>query len=269
MAASGPRRLELPIIGNRLLACLPKPEQARLVSLLNRIPLEDKQVLYRQGEVIDRVWFPDSGVISLVTTMDDGKSVEVGTLGNEGVVGIHGLHGSTTMPCEALVQMRGEARMLTMEDLHREARTGSTLADLLGRYLHAFLIQTMQTAACNKLHSIRQRAAYKILEIHDRTEVDRFPLTHEALATLLGVRRSSVSGAARSLQTAGAIDYRHGRMVIRDRPKLDAASCECYKVVQEHFRQLLPHLAGRTNDDAEAAPSRRRSPILTDLIFFG
>jgi CRP-like cAMP-binding protein len=264
MGAPRPRPHDLPKISNRLLASLPKPEQARLASHLNRVQLKQNQVLQRQGELIDRVWFPDSGAISLVTIMDDGKSVEVGTVGNEGVVGIHGLYGSARMPCDALVVIRGEARMLMMEDLHRETRPGDPLADLLDRYSHALLIQTMQTAACNGLHSITQRAAHNILTLHDRTELDPLPLTHEVLATLLGVRRSSVTVVARSLQASGAIDYRHGNMVIRNRLKLESACCECYKVVQEHFRQLLPCVAGRTKDDAETEP--RRSQILTQVI---
>ena len=228
-----------PASRNHLLATLPALERARLAPRLLRIPFKTKQVLYRQGQPIDRLYFPDSGVISLVSTMDDGKSVEVGVVGNEGAIGIHALYGSATMPCEALAHMPGEADSLTVTDLRWDSRNGGPLTVLLGRYSQSLLIQAMQTAACNRLHSIRQRAARWILTVHDRVQADRFPLTQELLATMLGARRPTVTILALSLQRAGLIEYRHGRMVICDRPRLEAASCECYRLVEEHVAQIL------------------------------
>jgi CRP-like cAMP-binding protein len=186
------------------------------------------------------VYFPDAGVISLVAVTGEGKSVEVATIGREGVVGIRAIYAAPTMPFEAVVQSSGEARALSPQDLLRESRAGGTLAELLGRYTQALLVQAMQSAACNRLHSLRQRTARWMLMMHDRTGVDRFPLTQEFLAFLLGVRRPSIVGVAQSLHRSRLIDYRHGTIVIRDRLGLEAASCECYRIVQTFFERLLP-----------------------------
>lgn len=227
-----------PTTGNHLLARLPPAEQARLASRLVPVPLKPKQVLYRQGQPIDKLYFLDSGVISLISMMGDGKSVEVGIVGKEGAIGIHALYGPATMPCEALVQVAGQAESLKLADFRSDSRNGRLLTDQLCRYSQALLIQIIQTAACNRLHSLRQRAARWILTTHDRAGVNRFPLTQELLAIMLGVRRPSVTVAALSLQRSGLIDYRHGRMVIRDRAGLEAASCECYRSIKEHVAQL-------------------------------
>lgn len=228
-----------PASGNHLLARLPLAEQARIASRLVPVLLKPKQVLYRQGQPIDKLYFLDSGVISLISMMGDGKSVEVGVVGQEGAVGIHALYGPATMPCEALVQVAGQAESLKLADLRSDSRNGRLLTDQLCRYSQALLIQIIQTAGCNRLHSLRQRAARWILTMQDRAGTDRFPLTQELLAIMLGVRRPSVTVAALSLQRSGLIDYRHGRMAIRNRPGLEAASCECYRSIKEHVAQLL------------------------------
>jgi CRP-like cAMP-binding protein len=268
MNALRPRRLEHPAFGNRLLASLSESEQARIAPHLVRVPLKLKKVLFHQGQPIDGVYFPESGAISLVYATDKGKSVEVGLIGNEGVVGVHAVFASAT-PFDALVQVQGEAWLLRTEDLRHESRDGGILVGLLLRYSHAFLIQTMQTAACNKLHSIRQRIVRWILMMHDRAKADKFPLTHESVAAMLGVRRSGITVVARTLQRAGFISYQHGQILIRDRAKLEAASCECYKVVQEHFGRLFPSSSSQTDDDAAlASSSRMRSQPLRLIPFF-
>jgi len=226
--------------GNRLLAALPDSERSRLSSRLVRVRLTSKQVLYRQEQLIHRVYFPDSGVVSLLPVMGDGELVGVGVVGNEGVVGVHALYPSATMPCEAVVQCPGEAWALSANDLRREIRARGVLADLLGRYSHALLNQAMQVAACNALHSIRQRTARWILEVDQRTDGASFPLTQEVLGNVVGVRRATINAVARDLHRLGLIEYRRGRMRVRNRRRLLAASCECRLVMQAHFARLLP-----------------------------
>lgn len=225
--------------GNRLLEAIPAAERAWLEPRWSHASFKFKQVLYRLGEPIERLYFLDSGVVSLVSVMRDGRSAEVATVGTEGAVGIHVLYGATTMPCEVVAQSSVEARVIHVEDLWADSRLGGSLPSMLCRYSHTLLLQAMQTAACNKLHSIRQRAARWILTMHDRVGADSFPLTQELLGVMLGARRQSVNGVAKSLQRARAIDYRHGTMVIRNRAKLEQAACDCYRIVRDQFEKTV------------------------------
>ena len=224
---------------NRLLRDLPNLERAWVERRSTRVPLARKQVLYRQGQPIDRLYFPDSGVVSLVSVMSGGESAEIGTIGPEGVVGVHALFGCSGMPCDAVVQMPGWARVVRLDDIWAASHAMGELLPMLCRYGHALLLQTMQTAACNTVHPIRQRAARWILMMHDAAGSDAFPLTQELLGLMLGARRQSVNAVARSLQRANAIAYRHGQMVICDRVKLEAAACDCYGVVRDQFASLF------------------------------
>lgn len=223
------------VSANHLLEAVPASERAWLEPRWSRLSLKFKQVLYRQGDPIDRLYFLDSGVVSLVSVMRDGRSAEVATVGTEGVIGVHVMYGATTMPCEVVVQSAAEARVIQVRDLWANSRRGGSLAPMLCRYAHALLTQTMQTAACNKLHSIRQRAARWILTMHDRVGADSFQLTQELLGVMLGARRQSVNAVARALQRARAIDYRHGKMLIRNRAKLEQVACDCYAIVRDQF----------------------------------
>ena len=236
--------------GNRLLEAIPGAERAWLEPRWTRVSLKFKQVLYRLGDPIERLYFLDSGVVSLVSVMRDGRSAEVATVGTEGAIGIHALYGASTMPCEVVAQSSAEARVIHVKDLWADSRVGGSLPPMLCRYAHALLLQTMQTAACNKLHSIRQRAARWILTMHDRVGADSFPLTQELLGVMLGARRQSVSGVAKSLQRARVIDYRHGTMVIRDRAKLEHAACDCYRIVRDQFVQTVARDGSRRTSPA-------------------
>ena len=233
------RRQQTGLSGNHLLEAVPPSERAWLEPRWSRVSLKFKQILYRLGDPIDRVYFLDSGVVSLVSVMQDGRSAEVATVGTEGAIGIHVLYGASTMPCEVVAQSAAEARVIHVDDLWAGSRMGGTLPPMLCRYAHTLLMQTMQTAACNKLHSIRQRAARWILTMHDRVGVDSFPLTQELLGVMLGARRQSVNAVARSLQHARAIDYRHGTMVVRNRKKLEDVACDCYRIVRDQFAKML------------------------------
>jgi CRP-like cAMP-binding protein len=241
---------------NLLLAALPELERARLAGHLARIPLRLKQVLYHPGQTIDTLYFPDAGVVSLVSTMADGRSMEVGIVGSDGVVGVHALYDNARMPWAAVVQLAGEAWALPIRDLRRQQRVGGALTDVLGRYVQTVLIQAMQSGACAGLHSIRQRAARWILTTQDLAKAHHLSVTQERLALMLGVRRPTVSVVARSLQRARLIDYRHGKLAILDRAGLKRASCECYVTLREQQRHTFV-----TSPDSP----KRHSRSLTDM----
>jgi len=222
---------------NRLLLAVPTEERATIEARGQRIALRPKQILYRQGDTVDRVYLLGSGAVSLLSVMLDGRCADVGLVGCEGAVGV--VCGLSVMPCEAVVQASGDALMLHMDVLQENAASGGRFSTLLCHYSHALLLQTMQNAACNKLHTVKQRAARWLLAMQDRSGGSALPLTQEALGTMLGVRRQSVNAVAQGLQDADAIDYRHGRVVIRDRAKLQAAACECHRIIYNHFTTLF------------------------------
>lgn len=240
--------------GNQLLEAIEASEREWLESRSSRVSLKFKQVLYRLGDPIDRLYFLDSGVVSLVSVMRDGRSAEVASVGTEGVIGVHVMYGATRMLCEVVAQSPVDARVMNVDDLWADSRMGGALPPMLCRYAHALLVQTMQNAACNKLYSIRQRAARWILTMQDRVGADSFPLTQELLGMMLGARRQSVNAVARSLQRARAIDYRHSAMVVRNRAKLEHAACECYRIVHDQFTRTLTR-------SGEREPGRATPPL--------
>lgn len=228
---------------NRLLAALTADEFRRLRPMLTTVPLKFKQSLQKQGENVSHVYFPGGGVCSLTTVMEDGRMVEVATVGSEGVVGIAAFFGDELPPGEALVQVPvpgGEAEMMAVNDFRREMERRGELFELVRRYSIALTALVMQSAACNSLHSAEERCARWLLMTHDRVDGDEFLLTQEFLAVMLGVRRSTVTVIAGALHKARLIDYSHRRIKIVDRSGLEAASCECYRVVHAQFQRLLP-----------------------------
>ena len=225
---------------NRLLAALPADEYERLSADATAVPLPVGKILHRPGEPPDLVYFPSSGVCSFTTRMRDGRIVEVGTIGREGFVGLSAHLGEPLQNVETIVQVPGEDALAVRLDMFRaELERGGTLRTLVARYAQAFLALMMQSVACNALHDVPQRAARWLLMTADRTG-DRFQLTHEYLAAMLGVRRPTVTLIARDLQAAGLIAYRRREIVITDRAGLEKAACECYGVVKAQFDRLLP-----------------------------
>lgn len=224
---------------NRLLAALPKEEYKRLLPNLESVSLEFKQVLYQPDELIRYVYFPTNSVISLLTIMEDGNIVEVGTVGNEGIAGLPVFLGAEKIPSQAISQIPGDAMRMRADVLKREVTPGSPLYTLLQRYTQGLLNQLAQSAACNRLHSIEQRFCRWLLMSQDRVESDRFILTQEFLSQMLGVRRASVNEVATTIQKAGIIRYSRGKMTICDRLGLEATACECYRVVKQEFDRLL------------------------------
>lgn len=226
-------------IQNQLLCALPQEELQRFTPHLEFISLPFKHVLYEPNQLIKYVYFPNQGVVSMVTTTEEGETVEAATVGNEGMIAISVLLGVDQIPLQAISQVPGNAWRMRTETFKQQVKPDTLLYTLLLRYTQALMSQLSQTVACNRLHSVEERFCRWLLMCHDRVGTDEFFLTQELLSQMLGVRRASVSVVAAILQKAGFIRYSRGRIQIRDRQGLEAASCECYRVVKEEFDRLL------------------------------
>jgi CRP-like cAMP-binding protein len=224
---------------NRLLAALPRDEYDRLHPNLVKVSLPLKEILYEANGPIPHVFFPLNGVVSLVILMESGFTLEVGTIGNEGMVGTPVFLGSESSPTRAISQVPGEALRMEAKVFQEEMKRGGPLYDLVQRYTQAMINQISQSTVCNRRHSVQKRMCRWLLMSHDRVGSDEFQLTQEFLSQMLGVRRPTVSAVAGILQKAGLLTYHRGRMTILDRKGLEAASCECYQVVREELDRLL------------------------------
>jgi CRP-like cAMP-binding protein len=224
---------------NRLLSGLPREVQLMLLPRMERVSLGIRHSLHQAGAPISHLWFPLSGVISLVITLKNGISVEVGTIGNEGVVGMPVFHGAERSATHAFCQVAGQAMKMRVETFKRAVEEHPELNEMVRRYAQAMTQQTMQSTACNHAHTVQQRMCRWLLMTHDRVGADEFHLTQEFLAQMLGVRRPSVTVVAGVLQKAGLISYRRGRIRIADRAGLEAGACECYDAVRTELDRLL------------------------------
>jgi len=224
---------------NLMLAFLPPDERDRLRPKLQAVDLEQGQVLYEPSIRVEHVFFVDQGMISVVSTMRNGASIEVGTIGNEGMAGLAVVLGVEAVPYRYVVQVAGKARRMTAEALVAELKTDGLLLKLLNRYHAAFNTQVMQGMACNGLHSVVQRCCRWLLTTQDRLGSRELNITHEFLAQMLGVRRASVTEVLRPLQTDGLIRASRGKVVIVDPKRLADASCECYGVIRNEYQRLL------------------------------
>ena len=226
-------------VGNQLIAALPQQEYERLLPNLEPVSLSIKQVLYEANEPIEYAYFPNSGASSMLNLMEDGQTIEAATIGKEGMVGVPLLLGTTQIPLQVIVQIPGDGLRMKAEVFKAEVDWGCPLHTLLLRYMQTLMNQISQTAACNRFHSVEARCCRWLLMTHDRVESDSFPLTHEFLSYMLGVRRAGVSEVAATLQRSGLIDYHRGRITIRDRKGLEASACECYQSTKREFERLL------------------------------
>ncbi len=226
-------------IENRLLAALPVEQYERLRPHLQRIEFALGEVVYEFAGHLDYVFFPTTSIISLLYTMENGASAEMGLTGNDGVVGIALFMGGGTMPNRAVVQSAGGALRMKAKILQEEFALGGKFQQLLLRYTQALITQISQTAVCNRLHSVEQQLCRWLLLSHDRLNTDELVMTQELIADMLGVRREGVTVAAGRLQDDGAISYVRGRIQILNRQKLEATVCECYGVVKDEFDRLL------------------------------
>ncbi len=224
---------------NRLLAALRREDYERLFPRLEPITFALGDVLYESGRRMDCVYFPTTAIVSLVYTMKDGATVEMGLAGNDGVVGIALFLGGDTTPNRAVVQIAGGAIGMPAQVLQEEFKRGSSLQLLLLRYTQALITQISQTAVCNRLHSLQQRLSRWLLLCLDRVGSNDLHMTQEFISNMLGGRRESVTVAAGRLQDAGLITYSRGHITVLDRPGLEATACECYRVVQNEFERLF------------------------------
>jgi len=195
-------------------------------------------VIWEPNQPIENIYFPLDAVASILAVTEEGL-VEVGTVGNEGVVGLPVFLGAETSPGKCLIQMAGEAERISTPMFLREIRQDGRLRQLLNRYTQGFMTQVSQSTACNRAHTVEQRLARWLLILRDRVGKNEFPITHEFLGQMLGVRRATVTDTAAALQRAGLIRYRRGLITLRDGDGLEEAACECYRIVRDEFKRLL------------------------------
>lgn len=238
---------------NRLLAALPATELLRLAPYLEAMPLSLGSAIYESGAAQDHVYFPASGIVSLLYVMNDGAAAEIAVVGNEGMVGIALFMGGGTTPSRAVVQSAGMAWRLDAAHIKAEFGRGGALQRLLLRYTQALITQMTQTAVCNRHHVLEQQLCRWLLLSLDRLPSRELVMTQQLIANMLGVRREGVAEAAGRLQVDGLIEYRRGRISVLDRAKLEKRVCECYGVVRREYDRLLA---------PEAAPANARVAAL-------
>jgi CRP-like cAMP-binding protein len=242
---------------NRLLVSLKQADQDDLLPHLESVMLDYRQPLYDAYQRIEFVHFIESGVASLVNTMANGVSAEVGTVGNEGVVGLPILLGDDQAPTSVYMQVPGRGLRMRAAIFREKMERSGPLRTIMLRYAHTFFNQVAQSAACAHFHSLEQRCCRWLLTTRDRMPSDEFPLTQEFLAMMLGVRRPGVTMAACALRRAKLIDYRRGRVTILDRRGLEDTACECYAMAKAEIDRLLGPAVS-----AVPAPARRAAEHL-------
>jgi CRP-like cAMP-binding protein len=216
---------------NLLLRRLSSSAVENLEPHLHPIQLEVRQAIYEPHQTVQYAYFLESGMISMVSLMEDGRSIEVGTVGKEGIAGGFLILGRDVTFCQFFVQIAGYGHRIGAEALREMAARSSELKQIILRYEDLFLAQTLQAVACNGLHTVQQRCCRWLLMARDRAESDELLLTHEFLALMLGVRRASITEVLQPLQEAGLVRSVRGEITILDRPQLEAAACECYRIM--------------------------------------
>jgi CRP-like cAMP-binding protein len=225
---------------NRLLRALAPATVQQVLLTLQPLALRLKDTLITRDAPITAVYFPLDAVVSVVSTLADGTTLEVATIGNEGVVGVPRFLQGSSMPFTAIVQVPGAALKMEAEVFAQAVgEVGSDFYGVLARYTQVWCTQLGQHAVCNRLHRVGERCAHWLLQTQDRVGRAAFPLTQEFLAVMLGVRRTSVTDVARQLQQAGLIRYQRGVIQVLDRPGLEAASCACYGLIARETERLL------------------------------
>jgi CRP-like cAMP-binding protein len=237
---------------NHLLAGIDPGERARLLASASLVQQEFRSVLFRRGDDVRYVYFPVSGLYSLLAPAANSDTVEVGTVGREGFIGIERHLGVEKAYCTAIAQVPGEAIRIDADAFQAEVKRCETATTVLGRYIHALYVQTVQWVACNRLHSLDERFARWLLSSADTLGSESLPLTHDFLAKMLGVRRPSVTLAAGALQRAGLIESSRGMIRIVNRPGLENISCDCYRLVRAHYDQLLRNRPEGSRQQASA-----------------
>jgi CRP-like cAMP-binding protein len=224
---------------NHLLAALPPDEFERISGNLHPVSLKLGHVLHETGDKMNYVYFPTTAIMSLLYIMENGSTAEIGVVGNDGVLGIELFMGGETTTNRAIIQSAGEAFKMDARSLMDEFTLGGIFHNLLLRYTQALITQISQTAVCNRLHPIDQQLCRWLLLSHDRLDSDKLVMTHDLISNMLGVRREGVTMAAQKLARRGLIKNVRGSITVLDRPGLEKAVCECYKVVNTEYIRLL------------------------------
>ena len=207
----------------------------RVAKKLKRVKLRSKEVLFKPNERIDHVVFPENAVVCLMALMANGDTIEAATVGREGAAWISASVGAPSMPCETIVVIEGTAMKLPIGDLDRELKENGHFRDVLTEYSHALLIASMRTSACNGLHRLQERCARWMLTTLDRVDSDRFAVTKEFLAHLLGTNRPTVSTLVSGFERDGILNVQGRWVTIADRTRLKNAACECYDIIRNNY----------------------------------
>jgi CRP-like cAMP-binding protein len=223
---------------NQLLNALEPAAFERVAKKLTRVKLRPKEVVYKPNEPIDHIMFPENAVVCLMTIMSNGDTIEAATVGREGASWISASVGAQSMPCETIVVIEGTALRLPIADLDRELKDNDHFRKVLTEYSHALLIASMRTSACHGLHGLQERCARWILMTLDRVDSDRFAVTKEFLAQLLGTNRPTVSVLVSTLEKAGILNVEGRVVTLADRDRLKDAACECYDVVRKTYEKV-------------------------------
>jgi len=227
-------------VKNRLLLALPRRELHRLADVLEPVQCNREDVLVDADSSLEHVYFPNSGIISIVAVYPDGSIIEMATIGREGATGFQAVFGAKMSSARLLVQLPGTAARMSRVAFQRAMQQLPSFRALMFAHVHAFLEQVLVSAACNGAHSVSQRLARWLLTMRDRHDEDTLPITQDLLAEMLGVHRPTVTNAVRALHRAKLIQADRKRVVILDRAGLIKASCECYQVVRSRIAQHLP-----------------------------
>jgi CRP-like cAMP-binding protein len=247
-------------VGNRLLAALPPADLDLLAPYLRKVALERDAVLVRSGEWVEQIYFPCSGTVAFIMGMPNGQTVATAVVGNEGAVGILTALGPSRSLITAVVRVAGTALQIPPARLHAALSRSSALRHTVQTHTRALLTQFQHVAACNALHSVEARMARWLLHIHDRVDGDFLPLTQEALSELLGVRRTTVTHVVRKLRASRAIRSNRRGLIEIDRPRLEAAACECYQIMRRRIDRIV---------SPEATKPRIQAPPLPDTQTHG
>jgi CRP-like cAMP-binding protein len=232
-----------PSTGNKILAALSSTDYQNFLSQLEQVTLAQGAVVYEPGDRIDYVYFPETAVFSMLCTMENGDTAEVGPVGREGLVGLNIFFGADTTPTQLVAHVGGTAQRMKVEPFRQELRSErSVMPHLLFRYTQMLLAMTGQTSACNKLHSLEQHLGTWLLMMHDYVS-DELLLTHDLIALTLGVRRAGISESSMNFKNEGLIAYQRGHIQILDPEGLEAKACECYGVIKDEYERLYADLA--------------------------
>jgi CRP-like cAMP-binding protein len=244
-------------VGNRLLSALPPADLDLLAPHLRKTSLERDAVLVRSGDPIERIYFPSSGLIAFVMDMPNGQTVATAVVGHEGAAGILSTLGPVRSPMTAVVRVAGTASQISPSRFHAALSRSHGLANLVHAHMRSMLVQFQHIAACNALHSVEARLARWLLQVHDQMDSDMLPLTQETLSEFLGVRRTTVTHVVFKLRESGAIRSNRRSSIEIDRPRLEAAACQCYPIMRDRIDRIVP--AERARSSGHRSPAHELS----------